>query len=89
ASIAHDDVAAMLMINGPAAAMSSRRTERDAQTRPIELAGASGYHRRWDDGRLRDDVVVVNRDRTLYAVHVRGRGGDLFEHSVASFEFVD
>jgi hypothetical protein len=59
------------------------------KTEAIELAGAPGHHRTWASKRSRDDLVIVNRDRTLYALHVRADGAALLKRCLAGFSFVD
>jgi hypothetical protein len=60
-----------------------------ARTEAIELAGAAGHHRIWASNHSRDDLVIVNRDRTLYALHVRSEEPGLLERCLAGFSFVD
>lgn len=74
-----------------------RQVERDAglagqaatEERAIELSGRPGYHRAFVRAQFRDDIVLIDRGRTLHALHVHGSGPELFEATYASFELLD
>jgi len=63
--------------------------EAATQERAVELSGRPGYHRAYARAQLRDDIVLIDRGRTVHALHVHGSGPELFEAIYASFELLD